>query len=63
MNCCVSVGVAVSSWMSLLLLRQQLKLVLNDRRWIQQCVLVQAAKERRVVPKKLLACNTVTDHS
>ena len=59
MNCSVSGGgvCCVSSWMSLLLLRQQLKLAPSDRRWIDVATM-QAAKERLAVPKKLLACNT-----
>ena len=57
MNCSVSVGVA---WMSLLLLRQQLKLAPSDRRWINAATLHFKCKpkERLAVPKKLLACNT-----
>ena len=39
MNCSVSVGVAVSDLMSLLLLRQQLKLAPSDRRWIDAATL------------------------
>ena len=41
MNCSVSVGIAVSvpAWMSLLLLRQQLKLAPSDRRWIDAATL------------------------
>ena len=42
--------------MSLLLLRQQLKLAPSDRRWIDAATL--HFKERLAVPKKLLACNT-----
>ena len=43
--------------MSLLLLRQQLKLAPSDR-WIDAATLHFTAKERLAVPKKLLACNT-----
>ena len=41
MNCSVAIcgGCCVSSWMSLLLLRQQLKLASSDRRWIYAATL------------------------